>query len=261
MPKKTKIIVSCNEKEGETFLKARNFAKSHSFSLSPAPAGQNDITLSFRPEKISLLARPGREQPLSEVFIDFVKGKAGYRNRHETSIKQPLARAVGIKGGLRPSIIDATAGFGYDSFVLASLGCEVIMVERSPVISLLLTDALRRASCEKKLAQTVARMTPVNADSINYLKSSKKHVDTIYLDPMYPHAEKSALKKKEMRILRQLVGPDRDGKELFLTAMACAKKRVVVKRPLKAPAIVDNRKRAADFTVRMKKHRFDVYLA
>jgi hypothetical protein len=32
----------------------------------------------------------------------------------------------------------------------------------------------------------------------------------VYLDPMFPHKQKSALVKKEMRVFQSLVGPDLD---------------------------------------------------
>lgn len=55
--------------------------------------------------------------------------------------------------------------------------------------------------------------------------------DVVYLDPMYPHRQKSALVKKEMRVFQSLVGNDDDADSLLIPAMTIAKRRVVVKRP------------------------------
>ena len=61
--------------------------------------------------------------------------------------------------------------------------------------------------------------------------------DTVYLDPMYPHTGKTALKNKEMRLFRLLVGEDTDAPRLLAAALQCAKNRVAVKRPKNAPPV------------------------
>jgi 16S rRNA (guanine1516-N2)-methyltransferase len=70
----------------------------------------------------------------SEIFIDFASAANTYRRLHGGGNGQPLARAIGLKTyGLPLVVIDATAGLGQDSFVLASLGCHVTMIERLQV--------------------------------------------------------------------------------------------------------------------------------
>ncbi|MCK5648263.1 MAG: class I SAM-dependent methyltransferase, partial [Gammaproteobacteria bacterium] len=81
--------------------------------------------------------------------------------------------------------------------------------------------------------------------------------DVIYLDPMFPHRKKSALVKKEMLAFQQLIGDDNDSDELLSICRQLAKKRVVVKRPIKAPYL-DAQK--PSFSMNMKKHRFDIYI-
>jgi 16S rRNA (guanine1516-N2)-methyltransferase len=81
--------------------------------------------------------------------------------------------------------------------------------------------------------------------------------DVIFLDPMYPHREKSALVKKEMRFIRLLAGDDQDSAALLKAALAKAKQRVVVKRPKLAPPLSGPE---PSFTISSKKNRFDVYL-
>ena len=56
-----------------------------------------------------------------------------------------LAKAVGLKKGACPDVIDCTAGLGRDAFVLASLGCRVVMLERVTVVHALLNDGLAQA--------------------------------------------------------------------------------------------------------------------
>ena len=92
-------------------------------------------------------------------------------------------------------IIDATAGMGEDSLILASFGYNVIMYERDPVIAALLADTMKRAKANPYLINIVNRMTLVNMDSIEAMKNLSKKADIILLDPMFPERNKSALIK------------------------------------------------------------------
>lgn len=175
------------------------------------------------------------------VLVDFIGGKKNHRRQFGGGKGQPLARAIGIQQETPPTILDATAGMGGDAFVFASLGCKVLMVERSPIVSALLRDALERANntedLETDLLEIIQCLTLVNADSAEYLLTEKPNVDVIYMDPMYPEKRKSASAKKEMKALQSLVGPDMDSERLLTAALKIAKQRVVVKRPAKAPII------------------------
>jgi len=65
-------------------------------------------------------------------------------------LNQPLLKAIGLKKGQpRPNVLDVTAGFGEDAWLLAAVGCRVLAVERHPVVATLLRDALRRAAEQK----------------------------------------------------------------------------------------------------------------
>lgn len=164
------------------------------------------------------------------VYVDFAGGKAAHRRQFGGGKKQPLARAVGISSKTTPKLVDATAGFGRDSFVLASLGCEVMMIERSPIMAALLQDGLDRAAKEPETIEIMGRLSVIHADATDYL-SEAASVQVVYLDPMYPEKKKAAAVKKEMRLLQQLAGPDLDSERLLQVAMDKAINRVVVKRP------------------------------
>lgn len=170
------------------------------------------------------------------VFIDFLAGKKAHRRQFGGGKGQPLIRAMGqLEHGL-PSVLDATAGMSGDSYVLASLGFKVCMVERSPVVAALINDALERAQALKleldaELQQSIENLSLVNEDSTTYLLNHQPGVDTIYMDPMYPEKKKKAAAKKEMQALQQLIGPDIDSENLLESALKTAKFRVVVKRP------------------------------
>jgi 16S rRNA (guanine1516-N2)-methyltransferase len=192
-------------------------------------------------------------------FIDFLEGKNRHRRLFGGGKGQPLARAVGMKKGFLPVVLDVTAGMGRDAFVLATLGCMVTMVERSPVISKLLDNALQRAVEDSEVSVIVSRMELYHADSIDYLESiaEASKPDVVYIDPMYPHRDKSALVKKEMRIFRALVGDDVDSDRLLELARSRALRRVVVKRPKGAEPLGGVKPHSE---VSSKNTRYDIYL-
>lgn len=174
------------------------------------------------------------------LYVDFVGGALGYRKRRSGQAREPLARAVGIKSRLlAPSVVDATGGLGRDAFVLACLGSRITVLERAPVIAALLRDGLARASADSATAPIVARMQLVEGDAAAYLAALDEAArpDVVYLDPMYPERGKSALVKKEMRYLRDVVGDDLDAPALLAAGLRAARRRVVVKRPRLAQAL------------------------
>lgn len=193
------------------------------------------------------------------VYVDFVGGAVGHRRRFGGGRGQEIARAVGLKKGATPSVLDATAGLGRDAFVLASLGCMVTLIERSPVVAALLADGLERAAQDAEVAPIAARMQLLcgNAAQLMTQLDETARPDVVYLDPMYPHRRKSALVKKEMRLFREVVGEDPDADALLPAALACARQRVVVKRPDYAEPMAG---RTPTMSISTKNHRFDVYV-
>ena len=192
------------------------------------------------------------------VYVDFVHGPSGYRRRSNLSRRQPLALALGLGRG-PVTVVDATAGLARDAFLLASLGCPVIAVERSVVLGALIRDGLRRANehGSQALRNVLGRLTLIVDDARAVLDQMMRTTppDVVYIDPMYPPRKKSALSKKEMRILRRLVGDDPDVLELFTVARDVALRRVVVKRPRHAPSLAP----APAVQCRGKQVRYDVY--
>lgn len=180
-----------------------------------------------------------------------------------------LAKAVGIKSKKslqeKPlNVIDATAGLGIDAFILAVLGCKVLMLERSPLIGKLLQNGLSLAKQNPKFAKLELEIKIIDAK--NYLQQIEDTVgtrravpiDVIYLDPMYPARTKSALNKKEMRLLKEIVGEDLDFNELANIALKKAK-RVVIKRPSFANILeIDGRK--PDLIFKGKSVFYEVFL-
>lgn len=147
-----------------------------------------------------------------------------------------MLRKATLAGRPETRIIDATAGLGQDSFALAEWGCRIDLIERSPVIAVLLSDAMRRAADDAETAAAAARMQLHQGDAFELLPYLAP-AEVVYLDPMYPRSGREGRKAKGMRMLREILGNDLDADELLATARRAATRRVVVKRPLKAPPL------------------------
>ncbi|MFM5560741.1 MULTISPECIES: class I SAM-dependent methyltransferase [Aeromonas] len=198
------------------------------------------------------------EPKLGAVYVDFVEGAVAHRRKFGGGRGQSIAKAVGLKSGAMPTVVDATAGLGRDAFVLASLGCKVTLIERSPVVAALLQDGLARAAQDLEIGSWVSeRMHLLQGPAVDNLLALSERPDVIYLDPMFPHKQKSALVKKEMRVFQSLVGPDLDADALLPAALKMANKRVVVKRPAYAGWLNEHKPSMA---IETKGNRFDVYV-
>ena len=192
---------------------------------------------------------------MARITIDFTNSALQYRRLHGGGLQQDLARACGLHKGLR-KLLDATAGYGEDAFILASLGATVTAIERHPEVSNALTLALEQAKNCEEISSIAKRITLISGNAIELIPRVEPF-EVIYLDPMFPERKKSALVKKPMRDLKALVGEDDDAEFLLETALQYATHRVVVKRPSGAPTLST---RKPDIQYPGKSTRFDVYL-
>ncbi|MEB4591810.1 class I SAM-dependent methyltransferase [Candidatus Thiothrix sp. Deng01] len=211
------------------------------------------------PERLEL--RDTQDPKVGSVYVDFLEGKARHRRQFGGGKGQDIAKAIGLHKFKHAHVVDATAGLGRESFVLAALGCTVTMLERSPIVHALVDDALRRAlaSADSEVVDIVRRMTLHLADARTWLKQFKHDpgADVVYCDPMFPERNKSALVQKEMRFFHAIVGADEDSGSLLELACNCARYRVVVKRPRHAPELAGCK---PAFVIGGKTVRYDVYL-
>jgi 16S rRNA (guanine1516-N2)-methyltransferase len=216
----------------------------------------HDYLLIVTPDYIGLKKTGMKSNPL---YIDFLSEKMRQRLKQATVRKEMLARALGLKSTVSKYIVDATTGLARDSFILAKLGCKVTALERSPIIYILIKDGIQRAAKNSEYAGIMQRLCLINTDSIQWLSAPniKQQPEIVYLDPMFPERQKSALSKQDMRIFHEVVGNDLDASALLKAALACATERVVVKRPRLAPPIA-NLKPA--FSMEGSSNRFDIYL-
>lgn len=152
--------------------------------------------------------------------------------------------------------IDATAGMGEDSLLLAACGYQVTLYEQNPVIAILLKDALRRAKKNTVLKDIVSHMQLVEGDSIEHLNKRLDPVDVIYLDPMFPGRQKSGLINKKLQLIQKLEPPCSKETALFDAAMAAQPSKIIVKRPLKSPYLDE---RVPSYSLKGKAIRYDCY--
>ena len=210
---------------------------------------RDELTLVRDEEGLALV---GEGQVLRGDFTRMLpRIKAGRLN------SELLVKAAKIKkaeGEL--NAVDATAGLGEDSLLLAAAGFRVTLYERNPVVYELLKDALERASQIPELAPVVARMTAVHADSVAGMASLEAPPDVILLDPMFPARQKSALVKKKLQMIQKLEQPCDDEITLLLTAMEAKPKKLIVKRPPKGEYLAGLK---PDHSIEGKAVRFDCF--
>lgn len=200
---------------------------------SAIPADYDHVLWATR-DGLALGPRGGK--PASATRVDFLDGTLQYRLR-TSGKRQGLGKAVGLDKATGISVLDATAGLGRDALVLASLGCKVTLMERSPLVHALLEDGFARArrDGDAPLQPVLDRMTLLPGESRGRFAAITRgevpQPDVIYLDPMFPPRSKSANVKKDIALLHTLLGPEEDFPSLLAAALPCARHRVVVKRP------------------------------
>ena len=218
-----------------------------------AAPGEMGLTL---PEGVELRLVDGRltlmanGMELAEDFREMLP-----RLRPDRLGRELLVKAVRVRGVEEIRVFDATAGLGEDSLLLAAAGFSVTMCEGDPVIAALLADGLRRAVDDPELSGIVGRMSLVEGDSIEILPSLTEAPDVVYLDPMFPARTKSAAVKKKFQLLHRLESPCADEASLMDAALAARPRKIVVKRPIKAPVLAGVR---PSHSISGKAVRYDV---
>lgn len=228
-----------------------------------------NVTLQ-RNEKGLALVKDGME--LRADFLSLLP-----RTDHNKIHRELLVRAAKIKGEQNPIAIDATAGFGEDSFLLAATGFTVYLFERDPIIAALLQDALDRATQTPELATIANHMTLIEANSITELAALSSggssvltetmrndfpdketlRPDVIYLDPMFPERTKSAAVKKKFQLIHILENPCENEEEILSAALNVRPRKVVIKRPVKGPFLANAK---PSYSLKGKAVRYDCFV-
>jgi len=246
-------------------------------------ANSFDYLLEFTQQGLAL--RPFPDKGYGSIICDFAGSEHSHRRRYGGGNGQAIAKAVGVSGKFAPQVLDLTAGLGGDGFVLASLGCNVCMLERNPIIHSLLADGLSRGieAARQELEQgvdefssVINRLSLLEGNAANYLSDLVSRItqlepqaqvqeeqdtavwrpDVVYVDPMFPLRKKSAKVKKQMQAFHAIVGTDPDADQLLANALTVAKYRVVVKRPAGAGFLAETK---PNYSLEGKSTRYDIY--
>ncbi|WP_343182522.1 class I SAM-dependent methyltransferase [Buchnera aphidicola] len=189
------------------------------------------------------------------IWINF-----NYQNfqQYKKDYKRKIIKAVKIKKKKKINILDATAGLGKDAFILFSHGYNITMIERNPILSILLEDGLKRGFKDKMIGTLIKKkMKLIYASSININQMNLQKPDVIYIDPMFPSYKQKSLPKKNIKIIKKIVGSDLDSINLFHECMKFSVYKIVVKRP-KTSSYISCHK--PSYSIKTKKYRFDIYI-
>lgn len=246
-------------------------------------ANSFDYLLEFTQQGLAL--RPSADKGYGSIICDFAGSEHSHRRRYGGGNGQAIAKAVGVSGKFAPQVLDLTAGLGGDGFVLASLGCNVCMLERNPIVHSLLADGLSRGieaarqeleQGDDELSSVINRLSLLEGNAANYLSdlvsritqvepqaqvqeeldTAVRRPDVVYVDPMFPLRKKSAKVKKQMQAFHAIVGTDPDADQLLANALTVAKYRVVVKRPTGAGFLAETK---PNYSLEGKSTRYDIY--
>lgn len=175
----------------------------------------------------------------AEIAFDFDEDPS-YSRSNMRGKNDLLLKAIGFKNHpLR--VLDLTAGLLRDSVFMSQAGCQVTSLERNFLLYLCLAWGLMLAQ-----ADFTRNLNLLYRSASDFLRTRNLlYYDVIYYDPMYPEMKSTALPKKEIQFLRELIGEDTDRDEtLELILKSNIKSRVVVK---KHPAEKKNLKKLKEF--------------
>jgi 16S rRNA (guanine1516-N2)-methyltransferase len=172
------------------------------------------------------------------------------KGQHERLVKL-------CKPARHSAVLDMTAGLLQDSLILARCGYQVTALERNEALYKIAQNALARFTEETGFQDTSARIQHLLTEATEWM--ADRPYDVVYLDPMFPEREKSAAVTKEAQLLQRHERPAEASEEQLLLkqALAIASKRVIVKRPLHAPFLAEQK---PSFSDKGKAIRYDIYL-
>ncbi len=215
---------------------------SSAFELNPVLAQNPQYCLTLQQDKLSIFHKTDKHY----INVDFASKHLSYRSQAHLQAEL-IVKAVLGKKKQALKILDCTAGFGKDAYILSLTGSSIIAFESHALMFLLLKDGLQRA-----------KIDTINLQNKNALKAIKNTVcDVVYIDPMYPASKKTAKNNKFMTFLQAFIGhQDTMALKLFEQARLSAAKKIVIKRPIKANFVNDSKPSSQ---IIGKAVRFDIY--
>ncbi len=223
-------------------VEARFFDRSEPAGNAQVVNARADLVLSYEADKGLVLTwfKPDTKKPL--LFnLSFVQALAKLKS-FPAAKQGAFNQALGKK---TQTVLDVTGGWGGDAMLMATQGYAVHVMERNPLMALLLSDAFNRlAAVAGEFNDVFITPTVHFANSIEAVQAVFNDLEAAhccaYLDPMFPpKRKKSAAVNKHMQLLQALVGQDVDAPQLLQSVLACGVKRAAVKRPDYAQPLLD----------------------
>ena len=237
-----------------SILKKDEFLSQHGMTAESLVLKKNNIYLQLDQKGLAIVS-----PEFKLTYVDELYKKLNERLKKLN--QELLIRTVKIKGLSHLQVWDLTAGFGKDAILIANAGHQVTMVEKNPLLAIILNYVILH-----KIVPGTENLKLIHMDSLNYLLQEQlvpPHV--IYLDPMFQD-NKSAKAKKDMQIIALLVDVmtdnfvyTADGNErLFTLAYKTALNKVIVKRDNKQETLLKTP--FVSYAKPGKTIRYDVYL-
>ena len=202
-----------------------------------------NLLLKFEKRNIHIL-NPNYEKP-ALININFLDKKVNDRLRMRVKDNNDIFNKIFPEKG--SEILDCTAGFGRDARTLDLLGYKVTMVEKSPLIILILRNAINILKNHN--------LNLYYGDSYDFLNHSEKEYDYIYIDFMFDKTKDKSLSSKNDEILKIISSSEENKNRLVKLAIKKSKKRVVVKEPKYSSSNIIN----ADFNIKTKLINYNIY--
>jgi 16S rRNA (guanine1516-N2)-methyltransferase len=191
--------------------------------------------------------------------VDFSQGTYKDISLKAKSSRDPLVKALG-KVSSSTHVLDLTAGWLKDSWRIIVNDIKVTAIENQPLVYNFLKLSIEnqiKNSLDESFKQKLRNLKLIYGESSKFIsENTLEKFDIIYIDPMFPDKKKKALAGKELQLLQDIVGLRSVGEELVSLALKTTVSRVIVKRPLNAPKLVES----VTFQVEGKSARFDVYV-
>jgi 16S rRNA (guanine1516-N2)-methyltransferase len=210
--------------------------------LDPVLSSNNDYRIELFERKLSVYHTKDKHH----VFVDFDSKQLQFRSQAHLNAELVIKAVLGKKKQAT-SIMDCTAGFGKDAYLMSLTGSQITAYESNPLMCALLKDGLNRAHIDSIRVH--------KKDALAHIK--KTDCEVIYIDPMYPASKKSAKNNKQMTFLQSFIGHQTQmAEDLFEQAKLSNAKKIIIKRPVKAAFVNDSKPTSQ---IIGKAARFDIY--
>ena len=199
----------------------------------------SNLELNFKEKEIKLI---------NYNYKSGVKVNISFKNEVNNDFKKIFKK----KGA---TVLDCTAGFGRDSYILAKYGFSVTMIEKNPITTLLLNNSIGKLLGGTEVYN---RLKLIHGDSYDYLKLCDKQYDYIYIDFMFNKLKNSPLSSKNDETLK-LISDDKENRmKLLNLAKKKCKDKVIIKNYKYSPSITGI---TPDYQIKTKLLNYYIFLS